>query len=192
MLEAYFDVFQHAGYTVAELREATTYLAQGNAPKFRTGHLPALQARLRSERLKRHHAENAALDQAGFTCSDCGGSGWVVVPHLRFILDGEWIDSSTMAVTCRCARGERIAGTYRMPLTEKSADNRHRPVAMRLVDYELRNPNWFQQQRSHEQQLAAASMAQRLAGIAQSERPLTQGIGLIPRSFEKQLRRIEP
>lgn len=51
-------------------------------------------------------------------CSDCGDSGWVIVPHPDYVVLGEWMEARfnrlglpvrlTAAVTCHCSIGSNV------------------------------------------------------------------------------------
>jgi hypothetical protein len=91
------------------------------------------------------------------TCCDCGGSGWVVVPHLDGVDRGEWCKLQagggrpsyyTVAVLCTCPLGGARAHGY---------DQDARP--MRMVYYAVKNPHWREQMRERRERERAGGPA---------------------------------
>jgi hypothetical protein len=143
MFAAWGQVFESCGYTAAELNEATTYLAgtPGKVPLTRQQNLDAINSRVRDRRLDRLRAndEAAAPDSSHHLC---GGSGWVVVPHLKHVVDGEWVAPwYTMAVTCNCKLGQRRLA---------SLDEDRKRAVYTFDLYDTRNPNWEMQVQTRE------------------------------------------
>jgi len=70
------------------------------------------------------------------TCTLCGDSGYVAVPHPVYVVMGEWTHAThgrtkpTAAVTCCCMAGGRLA----------AAQESKRQPPMTLVEYEARIP----------------------------------------------------
>src|SRR5262245_29382269 len=100
------ELFIRAGYTFAELCEASDWLATHAPPQYRSEHLAALQERIRAARAEHRAREDAALVSYP-DCPDCLGTGWVSVPDLRQVQDGTWHGYQTAAVLCRCGWGSR-------------------------------------------------------------------------------------
>lgn len=130
---AWKTLFAAAGYTAAELREASDWIALNDTPKWRSEHLAKLQERIRTKR-REDRARPAQPEQAYPDCNECHGTGWVCdLPHLGQVFGGEWKGESTCAVFCRCSWG-----------TREYARHRERK-AMTLDQYERRNPSWREQ-----------------------------------------------
>lgn len=120
-------------------------------PKFRSEHPSALKRRVMAERKKRLQHNEDAAPQHGYFCDLCGGKGWVVVPHLQCVVDGQWVPPyTTYAVCCMCSKGEQVADSY-LERKEKQ---------MKLGYYEGRNPGWHMQlsQRRQQAKLEAAAI----------------------------------
>ena len=156
-------LFVAAGYTSGDLHAATDWLAVNAPPKFRTEHLGAIQSRIRDTRAVAYRAEMNAGGEDRGTCTLCGGTGRVVVPHVAGVRDGQWvpIDAArggasyyTMAVLCRCALGAWVLAHNEEHLRERVPGKR----LVTLGEYEQRNPRWRVQreQRRREQRERAA------------------------------------
>ncbi len=116
MLTAWTDHFAKAGYTIAELLEATDDVAT-RPPKYRADHYQMLQEAVSTLRALRCRAEPEEEDRFP-PCLMCGGTGMVVVPHPRNA-------NYTCAVKCGCSRGINL-----------------RNDMMTLSDYERSHPGW--------------------------------------------------
>lgn len=135
-----------ASYAVYELVEASNHIAVNQSGLWRTEHLRELRQRVAVRRRDRYAAE--AEQKVGFIeCSVCHGSGWAVVPHPRWVIEGEWQSDGnhwpTAAVYCYCGRGQRL-------LSHAQAYNQDSPkhpraIGMTLERYEGLNPRWHQQ-----------------------------------------------
>lgn len=152
------------GATESELREATQRcLADRPKPQFPVEHLDAVQRHVGAQKtVARRRLAERQLDDGAGTCIYCGNSGWVAVPHPRFVLDGEWKPSRyhettglpifvTSAVTCMCPRGRQTHET-----TLSAQTDRGRPLPVALEAY-ARNVNaaW----REHLKEVETAKLA---------------------------------
>jgi hypothetical protein len=149
--------------TVEELRTATKTLAGGNHPSFPKEHLGAITGVLRERRAVEYRREFEDVERQG-TCETCGSSGFVSVPHLKGIVNGEWravratrhrSSYYTQTVLCTCALGkwkrDRLGKT-------KSGEMR---VMMELNAYAMNNPRWREQMAEHSRRLLANASAMR-------------------------------
>lgn len=162
MLDAWREPFELRGYTVAELLEATTWLAANDPPQWRSEHLARLRKRIEASRFARYRAEQAeiAADDERDLCRECRGAGLVVVPHLNFVRDGRWIPPwYTYAVACNCRRGLRIYEQCRAA----AAENDKRRAIVSIGDYEMVNPRWREQVEQKRQAQAADVRAESAA-----------------------------
>lgn len=159
-------LFMAAGYTMAELNGTTDWLAMNAPPKFWPEHLPAITGRIRDLRAVEYRTEVDPLADRG-TCTTCGGTGRVVVPHVAGIVEGRWVPIAavagrpqryTMAVWCRCALGKWVEARSGRAL-ENMATREMRPMG--LDEYEGTNPRWRVQMADHERELQERS---KLAG----------------------------
>ena len=141
-LQSWRRVFNAARYTYIELCEATDWLAANDPPRFLQDHLRALHDCIGRGRAVDYRRADVEPDTNG-TCTDCGGTGRVVVPHPRGISNGEWVAIKvarggqsfyTAAVLCSCKLGRWYGqrGNPDMPM-------------MTLEEYEKINPNWVEQ-----------------------------------------------
>lgn len=140
MFAAWREVFEASGYTAEELHEAAKEIAK-SPPRFRIDHLARIQSRIRERRfaLRMQQEQRHEAMPGRERCEICEGVGWVVVPHIRFVADGEWIAPwPTMAVACQCFKGQAIVTKARDAGIEKY-------IPMALGWYEGRNPSWFRQ-----------------------------------------------
>lgn len=169
MFAEWQSAFLVASYTIEELNEATTWLIT-HPPENLWHHLRAIQSRIFDRRKAQAVHNDRATERPGAEPHEtCGGTGWVFVPHLKHVKDGQWFPPwATFCVTCHCARGERIAGTH--------GDDK--PKAMSLFMYEGRNPNWREQIRTrHLQQLAMNRAETATEYATKGRKSLVQGIG---------------
>lgn len=132
------ELFVAAGYTAAELTEATDWVAVNVPLKYRSEHLAALQERIRTRR-----AEALAKDRRAEIswpdCHLCGGCAFVSVPVLSQVADGRWHGYATCAVFCACPRGQRERERFEGRCQGK------RKIPLALAEYEPRNPAWREQ-----------------------------------------------
>lgn len=63
MFVSWEPIFQSAGYTFAELDDATYFMASQAAPRFSADHLPAIQSRVRSMRSMLSHEQLQELQK---------------------------------------------------------------------------------------------------------------------------------
>lgn len=106
-------------FSRAELETASRELIK-NPPQFRDKHVAGLLRILHHRRgeLARQFAQQTDLDEeARLRCGVCKGTGAVVVPHPKCMIQGEFVAGpagykTTAAVTCTCARGMRKQSTY--------------------------------------------------------------------------------
>lgn len=85
MILSWQAIFSMCGYSIEELQEATSYLASGHSPKYRTEHLQAIHDRIKKQRQEEAERQREAElknipDHVG-TCVLCSNSGSVIVPH---------------------------------------------------------------------------------------------------------------
>jgi hypothetical protein len=110
MFSAWHAEFAACGYSRDELDEATRHCARESACT-RWDMLQTIHRAIRDDRNRRAAISRRQTSAAGDrgVCDLCHDAAWVVVPHLAFVRDGEWIQHGasrpTMAVTCRCHRG---------------------------------------------------------------------------------------
>lgn len=172
MILSWFDAFDGAGFVAADLYHASHAMQHpGPAPQFRSDHLRLIQAH--AGRAAGARAKTAELSEATgpSSCSACAGSGWVVVPHPAGLAEGRIVRGLTMAVACRCHRGQAAAQTDRKPQT--------------LEGYEVWNPDWRNQLgRWQAGQVEAARASGRARTADQTAGPLFKKIvdRLAPRS----------
>jgi hypothetical protein len=159
MLAAWCDLFHSAGYEVAELVDATRFIATHDPPKFRTDHLAALQARIR-ERRNVLAPSNVPDDHPLGNCTLCNSTGRIVVPLIPGMLtvggklipdDGRW---RTCAVLCRCNIGRWFA--------DRQAGDK---VMLGIDHYSRLSPDWEDVIRRHDAELKKAVEADRQAGV---------------------------
>lgn len=124
-------------------------------------HLAALQTALRQIRaIEQRQTEDQDDDGLG-TCTRCGGTGRVIVPHLSCVQCGRWVPrvivSSgeacyyTCAVWCACP-----LGCYHEQRCQE-------PPMMRIERYQSLNPRWRDQlQERHGLEMEAAYQTLRL------------------------------
>lgn len=129
MLMEWCGLFAAAGWTPAELTEATDWIALHSPPRFRSEHLAALQERVRGRRQGRPPADEAP-DEMG-RCTLCHGAGLVSVPSPKALALDRW---GTMAVACHCALGLWF-----------SSHGGH----LALNVYEVSFPDWRERVRQH-------------------------------------------
>jgi hypothetical protein len=145
----WYEVFAAAGYTAAELGAATDVIAMRPEPlKWRDDHLAAIHAALRSKRsgewaakVRSYRPDESEVGE----CAYCGGSGWAVVPHPKYVMAGEWSAGilgrrPTAAVTCLCHRGRAALEGW-----DRFSEDVKRRVArpMPLEHYQAKvNPGW--------------------------------------------------
>lgn len=137
MFAAWRVAFTAAGFTLAELRDATMFLAK-NPPRWRVEHLAQIQARIAQERIRAAKAmeeANSGSRDFAMACDLCGNSGFVPVPHPKTIVGGEWIHPyALVAAYCSCVHGKRIFNSH--------GERQVRGIP--IENYELINPHWRQ------------------------------------------------
>lgn len=167
MIASWERVFAANNFTYGELQAATLALANGSIRAHRYDHCRAINEWVKQGRAKMCRDDDTRPSVLAFICPDCSGTGFIAVPHLQSVIDGEWLPSQrtkfarqyTMAVYCECQRGRRIH--------ERALDS-GRGVGMRLAFYETRNPNWREQVAARREEmlaLADAECMRRLADI---------------------------
>lgn len=146
-MSLWFNLFTAASYTVAELNEATDWLALNAPPAKYEHHLWAIQSRIRGARAV-DFSKEAERHEWG-ECTQCEGSGMVTVPHPKGLRDGLWVQIRTtrsgasfytLAVYCTCALGNWKHGKAGH---ERLGDRRLR--CLTLGEYERLNPDWRSQ-----------------------------------------------
>lgn len=162
MLAEWCGLFEKAGWTPAELREATDWVALHCPPRFRADHLIVLQERVRRRRIDRGppQPEGETLG----TCTLCRGAGLVPVPNPIQLARDLW---GTQAVACGCALGRWFA-----------EHGNHLPLAL----YEREVPNWRTLVSEHE------ALQRRHGRALETARSIDAALGAI----EKRRRGYEP
>ncbi len=155
MLLEWANIFRRAGYDVAELVAASGTLAL-NPPDYRDKHLARLQQLMREARSGAAKRRDAAAEDRFGTCTDCGNSGRVVVPHPR-IWDGlAW---ATLAVTCHCRLGHVFEDQYRAYFNAR----RDGLGFLTYLEYTKRFPSWKDEWDRRKEELVAFDEARRKA-----------------------------
>lgn len=163
---AWEDLFTACGYVASELAEATDELAKnpsrislavgrGSHPGKMALHLAAIHGVCRDLKAVVYHRQTNEHERDRRTCTTCGGSGAISVPHLSGVTDGQWRPVKvgrasptyyTCAVTCHCALGRWC--------------NERRPANRRLPElswYDAKNPAWQIQMARHKRELTERS-----------------------------------
>jgi hypothetical protein len=123
------DLFARLGYSAAEMREASEFVAL-DPPRYYAEQLGALQERVRGQRARDVEARRVGADRG--TCELCGNTGRVVVPGegLPTKIEGLCLPPlSTTAVLCRCYVGLAFA-------------QRNKAGQLTLAVYERHYPGW--------------------------------------------------
>lgn len=144
MVAAWAAAFERAGFSVAELCEATHWMLTESAPRFREQHLDMIQRRINLCRTAslRQELLAAQIGEERTRCIHCDNVGLVVVPHPRFFAEGRWASPwPTAAVACICQKGEKA---------KRDAEERKMPM-LSLLSYEISHPDWQEQMREREQ-----------------------------------------
>jgi len=156
------------GYGISELTEASNHIATRSTKLYRTDHLGALRARISEKKRERFQREAEQQQNAEITCQVCFGTGMAIVPHSRWVVNGEWQANGnswpTAAVYCECVRGRVKYEAWTSFAQEKS--DRKLPVGMTLARYEHFNPNWNQQMTDRENAEKDEAHARRVAQAA--------------------------
>lgn len=132
------------------------YLAGGRM----LAHLHALHAAVRDFRAIDARPGAVVKDDGMGTCDRCLSTGWVVVPHLKCVKDGEWVPAMvggkpvtyTVAVVCNCALGRWVRD-------RQTGDHR----SLGIEAYQHQNPDWRRQLRDREAQQLAMAAAEEAA-----------------------------
>jgi len=134
-----------AGFSLADMTEASNWIAANAASKYRTQHAELLIRRVTFRRADqtRKRREQEDREREGPDCGFCHGVGLVIgVPHPRAVSDGVWTPPYyTCAVTCRCRRG---ADRHERFTAEATQSNGRCPLPMSLDYYEAIVPEWGQ------------------------------------------------
>ena len=161
MLAAWFPIFNGFGYTIAELKTATVALA-GDPPRFANEQLRRVNESIaaaradvgRRDRLRRLGVADVPEPGDRGACGLCANAAWVVVPHLRSVIAGQWGDGhATAAVVCGCCFGRRLIEANDNRRAE--ATGGHVPRPMLFPEYERINPRGRQQLDDYEKAQAA-------------------------------------
>lgn len=160
------------GATEVELREATRRcLGDSPKPQFPADHLDAVQRHVGAQKsATRRRAAERQLDDGPGVCSYCGSTGWLAVPHPRFVIDGEWKPARyheatglpihvTSAVTCTCPRGRQV---HEATVTAQTDRGRAMPVSLEAYAADV-NPAWREHLKEAEDAKAAMAKAQAAA-----------------------------
>lgn len=138
MLASWYDLLgaeEARDLTTASKRMA---VAVPRWPRDHLSELVRIIRTLRAERVADMLRAEDAPDRG--SCVDCASSGRVLVPHLRGVIDGRW----EPLLVCRDSATYYVSVAYcHCPLGKWYAD--HGPQAMRIEDYDGRNPNWRKQ-----------------------------------------------
>jgi hypothetical protein len=123
-------------------------------------HFDALSRRLRELRAIRDADARREHEQDYDTCTLCGNSGWVEVPHPADVRLGQWFPRGytasestyyTAVVYCRCWNGQRVERKYADPGTTEPVRGKPTirssriPATLTLERYEAKNPHWPEQ-----------------------------------------------
>lgn len=163
-------------YTLVELNEATDWLALRDVKMYRRDEqLGELRRRIAQRRFERLRAE-AEQQQEGFIeCSLCSGTGVVIVPHPRYVINDQWMPNGnsypTCGVLCQCTRGVKryeAAKYYALENNGKRKDGVPVKVSMTLQEYETKNPEWFHQIAERNKSLMAEGQARMASERAQA------------------------
>jgi hypothetical protein len=157
MLTEWARLFQMAGWTPTELKQASEWLALHEPPAYRSQHLVALQKRLPYARQQKG-APPAAMDGEDCgRCVVCLGTGFVTVPNHKYaneprgsIHHGKFY---TCVVTCHCSRGR-----WREQHCSRDGG------ILSLAEYEARWPWWREEMAQHE-----ALLKQRTRSLAHAK-----------------------
>jgi hypothetical protein len=117
----WWEVFAGLRATPRELAAATRDVQSlDNPPKFPGDHLPAVKAALGRGRNAAAAAARRRCEQEDDgrgVCADCFDTGWVVVPHPRWVVAGAWEPTRytragdplyvTATATCGCWKGRQ-------------------------------------------------------------------------------------
>lgn len=170
MINLWRPIFASCGYTLAELQYATDVIAR-DPPKYRGEHLERIHTVIGAFRKRKADDEAsamAAIDEYE-VCKNCRSTGWVFVPHPRYIVNWEWVmypgtaSKPVAAVTCSCDLGVRISTTHQ------------RKRSIGLEQYEERNPDWKKQM--VEQAAAATALCEVVQHTAAVDRQLGKLVG---------------
>ncbi len=173
------DLFATAGFSYADLDEVTAFLAAHpealGAEKTRfagkmVAHLDAIQRRVRDRKAVQHVREDEERREEESTCTLCGNSGMVEVPHPKGVVNGEWVQQRvgrnpsqyTIGVTCPCPAGQwryKQQANYLAGKHKDAGKDGPPPLPWSLDAYQQRNPKWREQMRQRlAEQLAASAL----------------------------------
>lgn len=156
MLSVWREVFDAGMFVIEDLNKALVKLAE-SPPKFRGDHLKRLNDLLREGTTVKRQAvltDSEIKEQKFGSCTLCHGSGYVAVPHPKFLSGGHGLEPARvvgapvvkyeLGVYCRCGLGDWFYRSH-----AKSRDNQRdkRRHGVTLSDYEILNPEWPQQMR---------------------------------------------
>jgi hypothetical protein len=140
-------------YSLQELTEASNSLARMEPVPFRTQHLALLRRKITEAKLAFQEAQDRANEIQGVICPLCENTGWVSVPHLKYVINGVWQPLGNYYpaynVLCSCAKGESLLNKQRIYREDKAdliaACKRKDPMSMSLDNYLQKNPFWREQ-----------------------------------------------
>lgn len=144
MLAAWYEVL--GPENPDDLHEATNRILRTDYPSFARDHLKAILAQIRLLKAERALVGSRVASEGDRgSCAKCGGSGRVIVPHPRSVVDGEWVPLAltrggaqyySACVCCSCGLGRwyHEHGSLRV-------EGRERRM-MTLEEYEQINPRW--------------------------------------------------
>lgn len=137
-------------YSLSELKEASNRIARMSPLPFRTQHLGLLRRSITEAKLAAQQTQDRANEDKVEICPLCSNSGWVSVPHLKYVIDGVWHPNGNyypvFNVLCQCSKGQSLLNKQRL-YRESAKDlidtgKRKDPMSMSLEAYRQKNPWW--------------------------------------------------
>lgn len=158
-------------YEFVDFIDGSNYISREKAGCFRTDHLAVICNRIEVKRLAKYQAEcrDSKSDERG-VCDACRGSGSLVVPHEKYVQNGQWIPPfPTFAVFCFCRLGQlKFDTVYRDQ--ERQKNGQKQPLAWQK--YEQMVPEWRGLLKERETQKDAEFKARELAESIDRQEPL--------------------
>lgn len=159
------------GYALAELLDASNHLVTREVKTFKTEQLAAIRMRITQRRHEKFQAECAQDSFLSTACEMCGNTGFAIVPHLAFVIDGQWqpLGNSfpTVSVHCSCSKGARLHEAVVRYGQEnegkRKKDKQPVVVQLTLAGYEQKNQRWRDQVRDRESMLLEEEEAHQAA-----------------------------
>ena len=149
-LAAWRESFEMRGYTLAELREASRVHAEsGKATNWRRDQMEFVLQHVANARYETLRARRLAEDQTNAkpVCGSCGGSGYILVPMVQYVVDGRWIHPyCDTHVACVCYRGQRQLDDNMAMIAACDQSKKKGivkpPRLWTLAEYEEKVPDW--------------------------------------------------